>query len=301
MRVRFIVIGALAIAIGIAAVSMITSRRPAKQHHPATAARASPRAVAQPNERADDSRQRATLERQILMLTAKVADEAAKRQHLEDQVESLSAQVAALTSGSGENKSAQGAPAGVGASAPAMVAEPMPNPAAAASISAMERALVAAGVDVTTAADMKKRHDDLTMAEIYLRDQATREQWLDSPRFREELDAIQAQRTSVRDDIGDDAYDRYLFAQGQANRVRVDDVMLDSVAAEAGLQSGDIVLRYGDTRIFAPEELVNETRSGRAGESIRLEIIRNGARLEMQVPRGPLGLRIAASQSEPTS
>jgi S1-C subfamily serine protease len=148
---------------------------------------------------------------------------------------------------------------------------------------------------------MKRRQDDLAMAEIYLRDQATREQWLNSPRFRDELAAIEAQRVSVRDEIGDEAYDRFLFAQGQTNRVRVDDVMLDSVAAQAGLQTGDILLRYGDDRIFAPEELVNATRSGRAGESIRLEILRNGARIEVQVPRGPLGLRIAASQSEPTS
>jgi S1-C subfamily serine protease len=94
-------------------------------------------------------------------------------------------------------------------------------------------------------------------------------------------------------------YDRYLAARGEANRVRVEEVMTASAAADAGLQAGDLVLRYGDTRIFAPNELVHETRTGTAGELVRLEVIRQGQRLLLDVPRGPLGLRIAASLEAP--
>jgi S1-C subfamily serine protease len=122
---------------------------------------------------------------------------------------------------------------------------------------------------------------------------------LDSPRFAEEMAALQSRRVSVRDEIGDDAYDRYLYAMGQLNRVRVDDVLSESPAAQAGLQAGDMIVRYGDSRIFAPDELVAQTRGGTLGEFVQLEIIRQGQRLALEVPRGPLGLRIDAAQGPP--
>jgi hypothetical protein len=302
-NVRAIIVGALSMAAGAAGASLFWSRsapnEPVHDRRPAVAARTPTRVVDDTSAPTDDSR--STLERQVLLLTAKVVDEAAKRQRLEEQVAQLTAQLALLGGGSHDTAGAQPSKGEPGTADRVVAAAGGSGAPDTPASSAMERALIAAGIDASTAADMKRRQDDLAMAEIYLRDQATREQWLDSPRFRDELAAIEAQRVSVRDEIGDDAYDRYLFAQGQTNRVRVDDVMLDSVAAEAGLQTGDIVLRYGDDRIFSPEELVNATRGGRAGEAIRLEIIRNGARVEVQVPRGPLGLRIAATQSEPTS
>jgi len=58
---------------------------------------------------------------------------------------------------------------------------------------------------------------------------------------------------------------------------------------------GDVVRRYGETRIFAPNELVTATRGGVAGEAVRVEIVRQGRRFEIDVPRGPLGIRITAS------
>jgi membrane-associated protease RseP (regulator of RpoE activity) len=157
---------------------------------------------------------------------------------------------------------------------------------------ATERALIAAGVAAADAADIRRRSDELTLDELYLRDQAEREQWLDTPRFREELAEIERWRPSIRDD-------RYLAALGEPNRVSVEEVLLDSAAAQAGLRAGDVVLRYGEARIFNPGELVAETRGGNAGESVRLEILRGGERLEIEVPRGPLGLRIAASHGNP--
>jgi hypothetical protein len=45
-------------------------------------------------------------------------------------------------------------------------------------------------------------------------------------------------------------------------------------AAQAGLQAGDLIVRYGDARLFAPRELVAESRSGTAGETVRVAIIR---------------------------
>src|SRR5262249_44265191 len=130
--------------------------------------------------------------------------------------------------------------------------------------------------------------------------QATREQWLDSPRFAEEMARIEQQRTPMRQQLGDDSYDRYLAALGQPNRVRIEDVLHDSAAAQAGLQPGDLVLSYGETRIFAVGELVTSTHSGPLGEPVQLQIMRNGQLIGIDVPHGPLGVSITAT-AEPAA
>lgn len=237
----------------------------------------------------------------IRELESRLASESTERQRLQARLDEVTTQLAALdTAGRG------GAPAAPPAAAAAVApAEPAPDPDAPPPIdyskSEMERGLIAAGLDANSAADIKRQSDSLAMAEMYLRDQATREGWADTPRFQEELAAIESQRYSIRDQLGDDAYDRYLYALGQTNRVRVDDVMTDSPAADAGLQTGDMILRYGDARIFAPDELIAQTRQGSPGEVVRVVVIRQGELLTVEVPRGPLGLRIAATQSTPRS
>ena len=233
-------------------------------------------------------------------LEERLAREAADRERLQARLDEVTAQLAALGSAPGT------APAAPAPAAAPVVAAAEPEPAADVpqidySKSEMERALIAAGLDANAAADVKRHGDSLAMAEMYVRDQATRENWLDTPRFQEEMAAIEEQRYSIRDQLGDDAYDRYLYALGQTNRVRVDDVMSDSPAADAGLQTGDMILRYGDARVFAPDELVAQTRQGNPGEVVRLVVIRQGELLTVDVPRGPLGLRIAATQSTPRS
>jgi len=243
------------------------------------------------------------LERRLDLLAAKVAADAAERHRLEQRLDQLAAQLAALHGASSGNRTVPSSePNAMSASPPTGDMPPSQGAALAQpddATTAVERALVAAGVDPATAADIKRRRDQLTLDEIYLRDQATREQWMDSPRFAEEMAEIARQRTSIRDEIGDDAYDRYLAAMGQANRVRVEEVLLDSPAAQAGLQTGDLVLSYGNARIFAPDDLVSETRSGTPGESTRIEIVRNGQLLDVNVPRGPLGVNIVASRASP--
>ncbi len=256
-----------------------------------------------PPARATDSlatREIAQLEQRMAALRAELTAEAAERQRLESRLDALAAQLATAPAARDQASAASG---GRGSSPSGTPANDASRQVAAEAgddgATALERALLAAGIDPTTAADIKRRRDDLTLAEIYLRDQATREQWLDSPRFRQEMEDIDRQRTSIRDEIGDDRYDRYLAALGEPNRVRIAEVLAASPAADAGLQPGDLVLRYGDTRIFAPDDLVSETRSGTAGEAVHVEVFRNGQRITVDVPRGPLGLRIAASQANP--
>ncbi len=241
----------------------------------------------------DSGRAASTLARQVGRLTEALAAEGAARQRLEERLASIEAQLTDLYSAATDTAASR--PSAL----PEALSAAADSPPADAAGTAMERALIAAGIDVATATDIKRRRDELTMAEITLSDQATREQWLETPRFAQAMATLAAQRTSIRDEIGDDSYDRYLAARGEPNRVRVDEVLAETAAAAAGLQAGDVVLRYGAARIFAPDDLVTETRGGTAGEVVRVEVLRQGQRFEVTVPRGPLGLRIAASQGSP--
>ena len=242
------------------------------------------------------------LERRLELLAAKLAAEADGRRRLEERIDVLATELAALRGSGHETPRAVPSKPEPVAAAPATQAAPGsaadPAPVDDAS-TAMERALVAAGIDTTTATEIRRRQDGLGLSEIYLRNQAEREGWLDTPGFAAKMAEIEGQRTSIRDEIGDQRYDRYLAALDQPNRVAVNEVLLESPAAAAGLQAGDVVLSYGETRIFAPSELVTATRAGTAGENVRMEIIRQGRRFEIQVPRGPLGVSVAASRGDP--
>jgi membrane-associated protease RseP (regulator of RpoE activity) len=236
------------------------------------------------------------LEQRIELLAAKLAAEADERRRLEERLSVLATEIAAQRASGRETEHVVASTPESVAAAPGGAAAPT---GAEEGIKSMEGALVAAGIDAATAAEIKRRRDTLALSEIYLRDLAAREGRLDTPQFGDEMAEIERQRTSIRDEIGDTAYDRYLAALDQPNRVAVDEVLLDSPAAVAGLQVGDVVLRYDETRIFSPDDLVAATRGGTGGETVRVAIIRQGQRLEIEVPRGPLGVRIAGSRSDP--
>lgn len=298
---RRVVVGAILIAVGAAVGAYVTARRApieplttaARSESPELAPQRGFGGVAAPA--AGPSRAR-SLAREIERLTARLDEEAGARRRLEERLEAVAQQLAALGRGAhAAGRAAAGASSEIGVQDGA-VAAPSPD-----EVNSAQHALIVAGVDAATAAEITRRADEMTMAEMYLRDQAAREQWLDSPRFAEEMAALEQQRVSIRDEIGDDAYDRYLFALGDPNRVRIEEVLGESPAAAAGLRRGDIVLRYGDARLFTPSELVAKTRGGTIGELVRLEIVRDGKRLEVEVPRGPLGLRINVAKNDPVA
>jgi hypothetical protein len=60
-----------------------------------------------------------------------------------------------------------------------------------------------------------------------------------------------------------------------------------------------VLIRYGGARILTPDDLIAETQIGTPGETIRVEITRNGKPMVLEVPRGPLGLRIGVTQEPP--
>ena len=105
------------------------------------------------------------------------------------------------------------------------------------------------------------------MERLYLRDQAIREGWMDTDQYRERLQQLEFARGELRVELGDDAFDRYLYASDRPNRVRVQSLIDGSPAAAAGLRPGDVILSYGEQRILLFGDLTQMTRSCYSGKA----------------------------------
>ncbi len=159
--------------------------------------------------------------------------------------------------------------------------------------------LVKAGINEELAADIVRRRNEIDMKILELRDRASREGYLDTERYARELNELREQDISLRDEIGDDYYDSYLFASRQSNRVKVASVMMGSPAEMSGMKNGDMILNYGNQRIFKWNELQEATSRGDRGEYVNVSVLRNGQMVNLWMPRGPLGVRLGAARQKP--
>jgi hypothetical protein len=157
-------------------------------------------------------------------------------------------------------------------------------------------ALLRHGVSPAEVERLRDVFSESEFALLQLEDQARREGWFDQPRYRESLRDL---RLALRAELGDDRFDRLLFATGRENRVIVADLLDDSPAQRSGLQAGDEILSYGDRRVFRAMELKHATTEGTAGERVEVEVLRDGARVRLWVPRGPLGIRLQQARRPP--
>lgn len=168
-----------------------------------------------------------------------------------------------------------------------------------------ERALLAAGFEEWELEALSEHIESIELRRLFVRDRATREGWVDKPRFRSRMKELDAEYHELRDEFGDDGYDWILYTSGRNNRVVVNHVMQDSPAALAGLERGDVLTHYGGERIFAPAVLRQATTEGAPGSNVAVEFLRpqeDGGPAEWHrifVPRGPLGIRLAAKNLQP--
>ncbi len=160
-------------------------------------------------------------------------------------------------------------------------------------------ALVSAGVDAGLADDIVWREGQVELERLALRDLATREGWLGTKRYRDELNQIGGEGRPIREEIGDASYDRFLYATGEDNRVQVSSVIPGSAAEAAGFQDGDLVESYAGERVFRFSELREATTQGESGELVAVRLRRGGRVIDAWVPRGPLGVRLDMARAEP--
>ena len=159
--------------------------------------------------------------------------------------------------------------------------------------------LVAAGVSEALTIDIMRRRSDIELRRLQLSDKASREGYRGTSRHTEELKELLAESVPLREELGDDTYDRYLYANGKDNRIKVLSVMIGSAAEEANLKQGDLVVKYGDTQMFNWMELKKATSEGELGEYVNVDIMRDGEPMSLWLPRGPLGIRLGSALVEP--
>jgi C-terminal processing protease CtpA/Prc len=159
--------------------------------------------------------------------------------------------------------------------------------------------LIRGGIDPLQAEDIIRRKNSIDLKRLELQDRARRENYLNTQRYYDELEEISRLDVSLREELGDERYDQYLFDSKQNNRVRIASVMLGSVAEEAGILSGDVVLSYDNQQMFTWDELKDATASGELGEYVSISINRDGEIFSFSVPRGPLGVQLGATRLQP--
>ena len=154
-----------------------------------------------------------------------------------------------------------------------------------------EQALIEGGMDSVQASQLKAFFEQLEMERLYLRDQAAREGW-DRARLRDEFRQLDDKEESLRDQLGESAYDAYLYASGQPNRVAVTSVLASAQAGQAGIEAGDHILRYDNQRVYNWRDLRTATTSGDISDVVEIEVDRDGETLQFYLARGPLGIRM---------
>jgi C-terminal processing protease CtpA/Prc len=160
-------------------------------------------------------------------------------------------------------------------------------------------ALIAAGIPADQASWIQARLDEYDLQQLYLKDRASREGWLKTARYNKERREYLTAYQELRPEIGDAAYDRMLFTLGRANRVVVRDTMQNSPGEQYGLRANDRIIEYDGQRVFTSQELNALVAEGNAGESVLVRVNRDDQPLDFYLPRGPIGVRLAASREAP--
>jgi hypothetical protein len=147
----------------------------------------------------------------------------------------------------------------------------------------MER-FVAAGFAPERAQWLLQREDELEMQVLQARYEATQ-----NGASAEEIANLSTSQL-MRDELGDSDYEKYLKGLGRPTSVNVRDVLTNSPAQVAGLAAGDEIVGYAGQRVFDMNELNNLTYEGKAGETVAIDILRDGQPMTLYVERGPIGV-----------
>lgn len=134
------------------------------------------------------------------------------------------------------------------------------------------------------------------MDKLYLADQSKRDGTFRTAGYNEEFMSL---RRELREDLGPEGYDAFLYATGRNNRVVVRQVLENSPAGRAGLEAGDVIVRYSGQRVFHPDEFKRATASGEFGAPVSLEVLRDGVHHRFSVSRGPLGISMKPFNDSP--
>ena len=145
--------------------------------------------------------------------------------------------------------------------------------------------LVEAGFPVSQAEWIVQREAELQMEMLQERFAAMRGS--EGPGF---FGSALPPESGLRAELGEADYERYLTANGRSTSVDVGSVIPNSPAQAAGLQPGDRIVRYDGERVFSMMDVAGRIMRGEAEGNVIVDIERDGAPMQLVIPRGPLGV-----------
>ena len=239
----------------------------------------------------------AALDRRVATLEDAIRQESAARQALEKQVAALSGSINALDrlpAVGPATASANKRPVETGAPSVEEMGEILDRFrdrfTASLSDEAQVHRLVAGGFDAVTADQIVHRESELEMEILRLRHEA---RMGGTPMSHE---ALVGSQERLRDELGEEQYERYRDATGRPTTVRVDNVLANSPAEAADLQPGDQIIRYDDQRVYDIAELSRLTLEGEPGRSVTIDLMRDGEEIRVVIPRGPIGVQTSGER-----
>jgi hypothetical protein len=239
-----------------------------------------------------------TLEQLQIMLAAEVQ----ARSELADRLAKLDEKVSLLRDIRDDDVARQRAQSNVSAEDPnpdKAGGETQPDDSALAETSSFDdEALLSSGMHPSEVERLRDLWESHALERATINNRALREGWFFQAPHRAEIARLDRE---LREELQDEDYDRYLYARGQPNRIRAGDVLRGSSASRAGIQSGDIILRYDDVRIFDPGALLRASSAGELGERVAVTVDRNGLRQTVYIERGPLGVILQHRHGPPLS
>jgi hypothetical protein len=225
----------------------------------------------------------------LAALESALAAEVEQRVALEARIGELAAEVEELRASAARSPDARAVPEarGLNEAREAVLRERVRNggPVRGEALERLQiERLVAAGFAPDRAEWINRRTQELRVEQMQAQYEAAREGRPVDPTLQLGSD------TALRNELGDAEYERYLEALNRPTSVDVLQVLASSPAERAGLKPGDEIVAYNGARVFAVTELNALTFQGTPGESVVVEIRRDGQPLQLVVPRGPLGV-----------
>lgn len=162
-----------------------------------------------------------------------------------------------------------------------------------------QKNLVASGINPDEANEILRRISQQDFRRLELQNLMQRATPSERREYSKELRALNKNKISLRSEMGDDAYDQYLYISDQNNRVKITSVMAGSPAEASGFQAEDVILSYDNKKILNWSDIRRATIEGEIGSYTSIEILRDGEQLSLTIPRGTLGVQLEATQIEP--
>lgn len=234
--------------------------------------------------------QSAETSERIRALELAVAEERNARQLIEEELMALFDEIDSLRDAAEQQADPEGQQDVAAAGLPDAARDEVRSRFRSRNIRSSEEARTAALLDAGFSLDradwIMRREDELRLEALQARFEAQR-----SGDMQAMFNANNSSESRLREELGDTDYEQYLDAYDRPTSVIVSSILDSSPGQRAGLQAGDQIVSYDGQRVFSYSDLNNQQLQGNAGESVVVDLVRDGAPMQIVLPRGPIGIQ----------